>query len=73
MILDRITTAVGDEVLYNQYGRGWMAATVLDVAAHDGDLQLDTGAGAALSALDSKHGTHVHGWLLYSEAARVLR
>jgi hypothetical protein len=66
--LDRVDWPnVGDEVLYRQHGRGWIPATVLAVAEHDGDLKLDTGQGEALAALDSKHGPHIHGWLLYGE------
>lgn len=71
-ILDRVDwPEVGDEVLYHQYGRGWIPATVLAVAHHDGDLKLDTGHGEALAALDSKHGTEVSGWLLYEERRRI--
>ena len=67
-ILDRIDwPSVGDEVLYHQYGRGWIPATVLEIANHDGDLMLDTGQGLALAALDAKHGSDVHNWLLYGE------
>lgn len=66
--LDRVDwPVVGDEVLYNQSGRGWMPAVVLRIAEHDGDLMLDTGEGPALAALDSKHGTGAHDWLLYGE------
>lgn len=67
-ILDRPDwPKVGDEVLYRSYERGWIPATVLKVANHDGDLNLDTGQGAALAALDSKHGDGIHNWLLYGE------
>lgn len=67
-LLDRADwPTVGDEVLYHSYSRGWIPATVLDVAAHDGDLKLDTGEGEALAALDSKHGGQTCGWLLYGE------
>lgn len=64
--------AVGDEVLYHRGdGTGWCPAVVLEVAEHDGDLKLDTGQGAAVAALDVKHGPHRHGWLHYAEAAAL--
>jgi hypothetical protein len=70
--LDRIDwPEVGDEVLYHQSHRGWMPATVLDVAQHDGDLKLDTGLGESCAALDSKHGIEVHDWLLYEEWRQI--
>lgn len=62
---------VGDEVLYRRGTTGaWTAATVLAVAAHDGDLKLDTGEGEELAALDVKRGTDPHNWQPYPAAAR---
>lgn len=64
----------GDEVLYRDPSSGcWHAAVVLSVAEHDGDLTLDTGAGPDFAAIDSKHGTGLHCWLLYREASEALR
>lgn len=64
----------GDEVLYRMptpNGGRWIAATVLHVADHDGDLCLALPSG--IDALDAKHGDHEHGWLLYREAAETTR
>ncbi|NUS54719.1 MAG: hypothetical protein HOV66_07635 [Streptomycetaceae bacterium] len=58
---------VGDEVLYHRGRGGWTAATVLEVAPHDGDLRLDVGDG--VDVLDAKHGTGPHRWVLYAEHA----
>lgn len=61
--------SIGDEVLYRRGdGSGWTAATVLEIASHDGDLMLDTGDGTALAALDVKHGSQRHQWLHYGES-----
>lgn len=65
---------VGDEVLYREGATGrWVAAIVLSVASHDGDLNLDTGHGPDLAALDVKHGTEPHQWLGYEDAATLNR
>ena len=60
---------VGDEVLYHHPEGGWVAATVVEVADHDGDLCLSL-PDDDVDAYDAKHGPHRHGWLLYGEAAQ---
>ena len=58
---------VGDEVLYHRPDGRWVPATVLAVAQHDGDLNLDVGGEAP--AVDVKHRPDPYGWLLYDEHA----
>jgi hypothetical protein len=59
---------VGEEVLYHRGDDSrWTPATVVKVAEHDGDLDLDLGDG--IPALDVKHRPLPHGWLHYDEAA----
>ena len=57
----------GDEVLYRLPITGqWVPAIVVEVAEHDGDLEL-TRPDWEANSVDAKHGSHRHGWLLYGE------
>lgn len=69
--LDRVDwPCVGDTVIYlHPVSQDWIPAVVVAVAEYDGDLKIDVGEGEGMEAVDSKHGTGPHCWLLPAEAA----